>query len=122
MLQVDLRAELEHEAGVDIRHNQTLDSISVGPFQILGKAEQDCSPALLHLVTLRFWKVMQRVKLSHDFIRDAPHPDEALLLVKPRNQGGLITMPGLPWGLQVCRGCHVHSPGRTPLGGVPPIG
>ena len=125
--QLNLRAEFEHEAGSDMLHNLGLDPVSDGPFQILGEAEFDCSPALLHLVALRFWKVVQRVKLSHNFGRDAPHPYEALLLIKPCNQGGLIVTPAAPdspGGLQVCRGCHshIHGPGRMQLGGVFPIG
>ena len=100
-------------------HNLGLDLISDGPFQILSEAELDRSPALLHLGTLRFWKVVQRVKLSYNIGRDAPHPDEALLLIKPCNQGGLIVTPdspNSPWGSQVCRGCHIHihGPGRCP--------
>ena len=83
VLQLNLRAELEHEARVDMLHNLSLDPVSDGHFQILVEAELDCSSALLHLITLRFWKVVQRVKLSHAFIRDAPHPDESLLLIKP---------------------------------------
>ena len=87
VLQLNLRGEFEHEAGVDMLHNHGLDLLSNGPFQILGEAEQDRSSTLHHLVALRFWKVVQRVKLSHNFIRNAPHPDEALLLIKPCNQG-----------------------------------
>ena len=127
VLQLNLRGEFEHEAEVDMLHNLGLNLISDGPFQILSEAEQDRSPTPLNVVALRFWKIVQRLKLSHNFIRDAPHPDEALLLIKPCNQGGLIatpTAPDSPGGLQVCRGCHsrIHGPGRMPLGGVHPIG
>ena len=119
VLQLNLRAEFEHEAGVNMLHNLGLDPVSDGPFQILGEAELDRSPALLHLVALRFWKVVQRVKLSHNFGRDAPHPDKMLLLIKPCNQSGLVVPSDSP-----CRGCHIHihGPGRMPLGGVSPIG
>ena len=124
--QLNLRAEFEHEAGFDIFHNLGLDLISDGTFQILGEAELDRSPAPLNVV-LRFWKVVQRIELSHNLIRDAPHPYEALLLIKPCNQGVLIATTGTPDSpgrLQVCRGCHshIHSPGRIPVGGVSPIG
>ena len=127
VLQLNLRAALEHEAGADMLHNLGLDPVSDGPFQILGEAELDRSPALLHLIALRFWKVVQRIKLSHHFGRNAPHPDKALLLIKPCNQGGLIVTPDSPdspWGSQVCSGCHshIHGPDRMPLRGVPPIG
>ena len=127
--QLNLRAEFEHEAGFDMLHNLGLDLVSDGTFQILGEAELDRSPAPLNVVALRFWKVVQRVKLSHNFVRDAPHPYEALLLIKPCNQGVLIATTGAPdspGGLQVCRGfvcySHIHSPGRMPVGGVSPIG
>ena len=125
--QLNLRAEPEHETGSDMLHNLGLNPISDGLFQILVEAELERSPALLHLVALRFWKVVQRVKLSHNFGWDAPHPYEALLLIKLCNQGGLIATPAAPdspGGLQVCRGCHshIHGPGRMHLGGVSPIG
>ena len=91
--QLNLRAEFEHEAGFYMLHNLGLDLISDGTFQILGEAELDRSPAPFDVV-LRFWKVVQRVKLSHNFIRDAPHPYEALLLIKLCNQGVLIATTG----------------------------
>ena len=101
-------------------HDLGLDLVCDRPFQILlGEAEQERSPPLLHIVAQRFWKVVQRVELSHNFIRGAPHSEETLLLIKPCNQGGLIITPGAPespGGLQVCRGCHshIHGPGRYP--------
>ena len=115
--QLNLRAEFEHEAGFDMLHNLGLDPVSDGTFQILGEAKQDRSPAPLDVVALRFWKVVKRVKLSHNFVRDAPHPYEALLFIKPSNQGVLIATTRAhdsPGGLQVCHS-HIHSPGRIPV-------
>ena len=98
-------------------HDLGLDLVCDRPFQILDEAELDRSPALLHIGALRFWKVVQRVKLSNNFLRGAPHSEKTLLLIKPCNQGGLIVTPAAPKApgrLQVCRGCHIHiyGPGR----------
>ena len=83
MLQLNLRAELEHKARVDMLHNLGLDPVSDGPFQILSETKLNRSPTLLNLIALRFWKVVQRIKLSHVFIGNAPHSNEAFLLIKP---------------------------------------
>ena len=98
-------------------HDIGLNLVCDRPFQILGKAEQDRSPPLLHIITLRFWKVVQRVKLLHNYIRSASHSEKTLLLIKPCNQSGLIVTPTAhesPGRLKVCRGCHsnIHSSDR----------
>ena len=102
-------------------HDLGLNLVCNRPFHILGEAEQDRSPPLLHIITLRFWKVVQWVKLLHNYIRSASHSEETLLLIKPCNQGGLIVTPAAPKSpgrLQVCRRCHshIHGPGRYPKG------
>ena len=123
--QLNERAELEHEPGSDILHDLGLNLVSNGTFQIGVEAKQECAPALL---VLRFWKVFQGVKLFHNFSRVGPHTYEALLFIKPSNQGSFgVTTPGAPDSpgrLHICRGCsfHSHSPGRIPGRGVPPIG
>ena len=47
-------------------HDLGLNLVCEGPFQILGETEQDRSPPLLHIVALRFWKIVQRIKLLHN--------------------------------------------------------
>ena len=126
-----------HEVSWSIKRDRTFSSVdfavdlgSDGAFQINTnvsvEAKQQRSPA--SFVGRRLRKIVQRVKLFHNLIRNAPHPDEAFLFIQPSNQSGLhVTTPrspDSPGRLHICRGFtfHSHSPGRIPGGGVSPIG
>ena len=50
------RAEIEHEAWFNIRHDHVIDLVGDGAFQISLEAKQECSPASLNLLIL--WKVV----------------------------------------------------------------
>ena len=117
VLQRNPRSDLQLETRSDILLDLAIDLISDGAFQIIIETKLQRSPTLLVLRGLG--KIVQGVKLLHNFSRDATHPDETLLFIQPSNQSALIVtatpgglmaleMPESPGRLQVCRGCHSH--------------
>ena len=88
--QLNLGADLEHEARFNMLNNLVLDLLGDGAFQMQVETKQECSPALFHsmlntlidLVQLPTGFV-QGVKLFHNLIRKAPRSYKALLFVEP---------------------------------------
>ena len=134
--QLDLGADLEHEARFDMLHDLALDLFGDGAFQVQVEAKQDRSPALFYsmfatlidLVELRaemLW-VVQWIKLFHEFVRKSPLTYDLLLFVKPSIQLlPCVTTPLSPGALHEPLPIYWVSPpcpGRIPGRRLSPIG
>ena len=94
--QLDLSADLEHEARFDALNDLALDLVSDKAFQIPVKAKQNRPPTLFYnvfapiidlveLLAGMLW-VVQGIKPFHKFVRKSLLPYDLLLFVKPSRQ------------------------------------
>ena len=138
--QLDLGADLKHEARFDTLNDLALDLVSNGVLQIQVEAKQERSPALFYSVCatlinlvellwlwlwlrLRLW-VVQRIKLFHVFVRHGLLTHDSLLVIKPSIKLSCsVTTPLSLEGMPRCMLCVFHRHARwIPGGGVSAIG